>query len=123
MRGRKPVPPQLRLVRGNPGKRSAKAAAQIAEPGMPEPPDCLDADGRVTIDWEAVEQGAQIAGDIHIDHDVPVRRFDPKDPAQLRQLWALTNIYPLWAIDNARKGARTRAQWMARDGSDRRHAA
>lgn len=62
-------------------------------------------------------------GDIHIDHDVPVRRFDPKDPAQLRQLWALTNIYPLWAIDNARKGARTRAQWMARDGSDRRHAA
>lgn len=60
MRGRKPVPPQLRLVRGNPGKRSAKAAAQIAEPGMPEPPDCLDAEA--LAEWSRLGPGLAAAG-------------------------------------------------------------
>lgn len=42
MRGRKPTPVPLKLVRGNPGKRSAKVPATVGDPGVPEPPVCLD---------------------------------------------------------------------------------
>lgn len=44
----------------------------------------------------------------HIDHIVPVASFDITGPdcAQLVRAWALTNLRPLWAKDNLRKGAR-----------------
>lgn len=41
----------------------------------------------------------------HIDHIVPLSSFTitgPDDP-ELRRAWALTNLRPLWAIDNQRK--------------------
>lgn len=44
----------------------------------------------------------------HIDHIVPLASFTitgPDDP-ELRRAWALTNLRPLWAKDNIRKGAR-----------------
>lgn len=40
----------------------------------------------------------------HIDHRRPVKSFDL--PSQLRECWALSNLQPLWAIDNLRKGSR-----------------
>lgn len=47
-------------------------------------------------------------GKWHIDHIVPLSSFaitGPDDP-ELRRAWALSNLRPLWAKDNLRKGAR-----------------
>lgn len=45
------------------------------------------------------------AGDIHIDHIVALTKFDLSNEDELRAAWALTNLRPLWAEDNLRKGA------------------
>lgn len=39
----------------------------------------------------------------HIDHRRPVSSFDL--PAQIRECWALSNLRPLRALDNLKKGA------------------
>lgn len=46
-------------------------------------------------------------GDWHIDHIIPRSSFEyesPDDP-EFKQAWALTNLRPLWAVDNIRKNA------------------
>lgn len=44
----------------------------------------------------------------HIDHIVPLSSFDvsSKDDPELKRAWALTNLRPLWAEDNIRKGSK-----------------
>jgi len=46
-------------------------------------------------------------GDIHIDHIIPVCRFNFNgvDHPDFKACWALTNLRPMWAIDNQRKQA------------------
>lgn len=46
------------------------------------------------------------AGEIHIDHRVPTTAFDLSNPDEVRACFALTNLQPLWAVDNIKKGAR-----------------
>lgn len=43
-----------------------------------------------------------LAGDIHIDHIIPVRAFNIKTAGddEFRACWALSNLRPLWAKDN-----------------------
>lgn len=41
----------------------------------------------------------------HIDHIRPCASFDLTDPAQQRACFHYTNLQPLWAADNLRKGA------------------
>jgi hypothetical protein len=43
-------------------------------------------------------------GEWHIDHRRPVSSFTL--PEQVRECWALTNLQPLWAADNLKKGSR-----------------
>jgi hypothetical protein len=45
-------------------------------------------------------------GEWHIDHIKPCVLFDHQDPEQVRKCWALSNLQPLWAEDNLKKGAR-----------------
>lgn len=42
----------------------------------------------------------------HVDHIRPCAGFDQTDPDQFRDCWALSNLQPLWAADNLRKGAK-----------------
>ncbi|TGY35243.1 hypothetical protein [Stenotrophomonas maltophilia] len=42
----------------------------------------------------------------HVDHIKPCAGYDQTDPEQFRECWALSNLQPLWAADNLRKGAR-----------------
>jgi hypothetical protein len=44
----------------------------------------------------------------HIDHIRPIASFhyeSPEDP-EFKECWALSNLQPLWSIENQRKGAR-----------------
>jgi hypothetical protein len=41
----------------------------------------------------------------HIDHIRPCAGFDMLDPAQQRVCFHYTNLQPLWAADNIKKGA------------------
>lgn len=43
-------------------------------------------------------------GEWHIDHIKPCAKFDLSDPAQQRACFHYTNLQPLWAGDNIRKG-------------------
>lgn len=52
MRGRKPKPTHLKLVRGNPGKRPINAAEPAPQPLLPSPPAELCADA--LSEWERV---------------------------------------------------------------------
>jgi len=47
-----------------------------------------------------------LAGEIHIDHRRPLASFNLLDDEQLKEAWALTNLQPLWAPDNIKKGAK-----------------
>lgn len=40
----------------------------------------------------------------HIDHIIPLSAFDLNDPNQQRAAFHYSNLQPLWAIDNMRKG-------------------
>lgn len=46
------------------------------------------------------------AGEIHIDHIVPVAHFNPAalDSPEFKACWALPNLRPSWAKDNLSKG-------------------
>jgi len=46
------------------------------------------------------------AGEIHIDHRIPLSSFDMADEQEARRAWSLTNLQPLWSVDNIRKGKR-----------------
>jgi len=47
-------------------------------------------------------------GEWHVDHKVPVSAFNFRGPGDIdfKRCWALSNLQPLWAKDNVRKGAK-----------------
>lgn len=50
-------------------------------------------------------------GEWHIDHRRPIASFEIAGPdcPEFRAAWALSNLQPLWASDNLRKGAKWEA--------------
>lgn len=61
----------------------------------------LEAQFTEGMTWDAFAEGR-----IHIDHIVPTTQFDLSTVEGVRACWALSNLQPLWAEDNLRKGAR-----------------
>lgn len=55
----------------------------------------------VGMTWEKF-----LKGDIHIDHKKPCISFDLSKPGEQRLCFHYTNLQPLWAVDNIKKGAR-----------------
>lgn len=53
---------------------------------------------------EGMSWGQYMEGGIHIDHIIPCAKFDLTDPEQQRKCFHYTNLQPLWAVDNLRKG-------------------
>lgn len=49
-----------------------------------------------------------INGEIHIDHKIPlsVFNFTSPDHIDFKRCWCLTNLQPLWAKENLKKGAK-----------------
>lgn len=47
-------------------------------------------------------------GDWHIDHILPRCTFsyDTEDDPEFKACWALTNLRPMWAVDNLSKGGK-----------------
>lgn len=45
-------------------------------------------------------------GEWHIDHIKPCASFNLEDPEEQKKCFHWTNLQPLWAIDNLKKGAR-----------------
>ena len=46
-------------------------------------------------------------GEIHIDHTIPCASYDLSKEAEQRSCFHFSNLQPLWARDNLRKGKRT----------------
>lgn len=51
----------------------------------------------------------------HIDHVAPLSAFDLTDTEQLKAACHYTNLRPLWATDNLRKGAKVDASLTGKD--------
>jgi Prasinovirus endonuclease VII len=52
----------------------------------------------------------------HLDHIRPLKTFDLSDPTQLAIACHFTNLQPLWAVDNLRKGHRWPRQGDKKEG-------
>ena len=44
--------------------------------------------------------------EIHIDHKIPLSSFSLDIESEYNECWSLSNLQPLWAIDNQKKGDR-----------------
>lgn len=55
-----------------------------------------------------------MAGDIHIDHIIPVSAFNYTKPEDIdfKRCWALSNLQPLWKEDNLKKNAKMHKQFQ-----------
>jgi hypothetical protein len=45
-------------------------------------------------------------GKWHVDHIKPCALFDMTKPEDFQQCWSLSNLQPLWALDNYKKGVK-----------------
>lgn len=60
---------------------------------------CLEVQFSAGMTWENY-------GEWHVDHVRPCVSFDLTDPKQQRDCFHFTNLQPMWAKDNKKKGAR-----------------
>lgn len=56
------------------------------------------------MSWDKFLNGGKLC--IHIDHIKPISSFDLSNPKDQKRCFHYSNLQPLWAIDNIRKGAK-----------------
>ena len=49
----------------------------------------------------------------HLDHKLPCKHFDLRDPSQQAACFHYSNIQPLWSVDNRKKSAKVLSQYLA----------
>lgn len=79
------------------GKQKSGSAVKDLGCTIPELKQYLENQFSVGMSWEKL-------GQIHIDHKIPLSRFDLTDKEQLLKAVHYTNLKPLWALDNYKKG-------------------
>lgn len=83
---------------------NAKAGSAVRDLG------CTIADLKVWLESQFTDGMTWASyGQWHIDHKKPLSAFDLTDRAQVLAACHWTNLQPLWAIDNLKKGARLAA--------------
>lgn len=87
---------RVTLTRGRAGKRMAELLGYTTE----ELRSHLERQFSKGMTWKRF-----MAGDIHIDHIIPVASFGISDSSSegFKQCWALSNLRPAWAADNLSK--------------------
>lgn len=65
----------------------------------------IEAQFRDGMGWENWGRGWHGATEWHLDHVRPLASFDLTDPEQLAQACHYSNLQPLWAKENLKKGA------------------
>lgn len=65
----------------------------------------IEAQFRDGMSWGNCGRGWHGAREWHLDHIRPLASFDLTDPAQLQEACHYTNLQPLWAVENLKKGA------------------
>lgn len=85
------------------GGKARRAAASILGYSMEELSRHIERQFTKGMTWDAL-----MAGEIHIDHIIPVALLKPIeiDSEEFRACWALSNLRPMWAADNRSKGDR-----------------
>lgn len=90
---------RLRIYSALRGKVKSARTAELLGCTVPELRAHLEVQFTPGMTWENY-------GSWHVDHKRPCASFDLSDPAQQRECFHFTNLQPLWALDNIRKGAK-----------------
>lgn len=83
------------------GRRGASSMEKTLGYSVDELRNHLEKQFTKGMSWDAFNNGG-----IHIDHIIPLSSFDLQDPNDAQFAWSLTNLRPLWAAENMRKGNR-----------------
>lgn len=88
-----------RQLRGHADRGRSASAVRDLGCTLPELMRWLEAKWQPGMSWDNY-------GQWHIDHIVPLVRFDLTDPEQCKRACHYSNLQPLWASDNLSKGAK-----------------
>lgn len=88
------------IVRRGMGKKKG-STLELLGCSLPELRQHLEAQFADGMSWDNYGRNGW-----HVDHVRPCASFDLNDPDQQRQCFHYTNLQPLWAADNIRKGAK-----------------
>lgn len=71
----------------------------------------LEAQFAPGMTWENHGNGD---GRWHVDHKIPLSAFNYETPDDIdfKRCWALSNLQPMWAADNIKKGAKLTAPFQ-----------
>ncbi|NWE53695.1 hypothetical protein [Brevundimonas sp. P7753] len=85
------------------GAKAGRGTFELLGYGSDELRTHLERQFTAGMNWERL-----MAGEIHIDHILPVAHFGNPEPGTpgFAACWGLTNLRPMWAVENQRKQAR-----------------
>lgn len=87
------------------GKTKHSATAELLGAPVEVVRKYIEEQFRDGMSWENYGRGWGGAKEWHIDHIRPLASFDLTDPKQLEVACHYTNLQPLWAVENLKKGA------------------